>query len=116
MNILNRSAWIAGILALACTGAVADVHVSTAEAIQNAIERPNPEYAAIARQLKVVGKVEVEAVIAPDGSVESVKALTGNPLLSNAAVIAVKKWKFKPFTEKGEPARAIAVLSFEFKP
>jgi protein TonB len=115
MRILKRSAWIAGVLAVTCAGA-AEIRVSTADALQNATEKPSPEYTAIARQLKVVGKVEVEAVIAPDGTVESVKALTGNPLLSASAVNAVKRWKFKPFTENGEPARAVAVLSFDFTP
>ncbi len=111
----TRHAWMAGILAICSVAASAEIRVSAAEALQNAVVKPNPEFSSMARKLRVSGKVEVEAVVTVDGNVESAKALTGNPLLSNSAVDAVRRWKFKPFTSNGEPTRAIAVLSFTFK-
>ena len=104
-------------IALAFTPALfAEVRVTTAEAIKSALNKPNPEYSTMARQMKVVGKVEVEATVGTDGSVESVRVLTGNPLLTNSTVNAVKKWKFTPFTQNGEPSKAVATLSFDYKP
>jgi len=43
-----------------------------------------------------------------------VKPLTGNAVLMNAAVSAMKRWKFAPFTAEGKPVRAVADLSFKF--
>ena len=88
----------------------AELRIPEAEAKKAAIEKPPPAYPLAARQLKVVGKVEVEATVDGEGSVQEVKILTGNPLLTKAAVEAVKKWKFKPFD-----SAAVVSLSFEFR-
>ena len=102
---------------LLCAGfAAADIRVSTADALKNATSRPQPAYSPVARQMKVAGKVEVELVVDTTGAVESVKALTGNPLLTQSAVSAVQKWKFSPFTADGQPTKAVTTLSFDFKP
>jgi TonB family protein len=104
------------LLALVSLGPVyADVRVNHSDAIKAAVNKPAPDYSAIAKQMRVTGKVEVEAVIAPDGNVEDVRAISGNALLTPNVVSAVKKWKFTPFTEGGQPAKAIAVLSFNFQ-
>ncbi|MGH9627627.1 MAG: energy transducer TonB [Bryobacteraceae bacterium] len=94
----------------------ADVRVTMSDALKAAVSKPSPDYSPVARQMKVSGAVEVEATIAPDGTVENVKVLTGNPLLTSSAVKAVKNWKFTPFTVDGEPSRAVALLKFNFKP
>jgi outer membrane biosynthesis protein TonB len=44
-----------------------------------------------------------------------VHIVSGNPVLTKAAVEAVKKWKFTPVMEDGKPARAVAPISLEFK-
>lgn len=93
----------------------ADVRVNHSEAIKAAVNKPAPDYSAIAKQMRVTGKVEVEAVIAPDGNVVEVKALSGNALLTPNVVSAVKKWKFTPFTADGQPTKAIAILNFNFQ-
>ena len=49
-----------------------------------------------------------------EGDVAKVVPVSGNALLSSAAVNAVKKWKFKPFTAEGQPAKALVRLSFNF--
>lgn len=90
-------------------------HVTQAEAVKQALAKPQPEYPSIARQLKLEGKVEVEAAIGEDGSVESVKILNGNAVLTNAAASAMKHWKFQPFTDGGKAVKAVATLSFTFK-
>jgi protein TonB len=88
--------------------------VERTDAMKAATSRVAPDYPLAARQMKVAGKVEVEVVIKEDGSVDAAKALTGNALLTNAAVDAAKKWKFTPFTEGGSPTTAVTVLVFNF--
>jgi len=91
------------------------VHVSQSEAVKAAKEKVQPEYPAMAKQLHLEGTVQVEAHIGSSGTVEDVKPLTGNAVLMNAAVSALRKWKFTPFTADGKPTKAVADMSFSFK-
>lgn len=105
--------------ALACftvANLSADVRVSMTDAMKAATSRVQPQYPATARQMKIAGHVEVETVIGVDGSVESAKAISGNPLLTQPSVSAVEKWKFTPFQSNGTPTKAVVTLSFDFRP
>jgi TonB family protein len=55
-----------------------------------------PEYPELARRMNIRGVARVEATITPEGTVKSVKELGGNPVLVDALVRAVKKWKYEP--------------------
>ena len=55
-----------------------------------------PEYPELARKMNIRGIARVEATITPEGTVKSVKELGGNPVLVDALVRAVKKWKYEP--------------------
>jgi TonB family protein len=93
----------------------ADLRVSNSDAMKAATSKVAPDYPVIAKQLHIEGAVEVEAHIAEDGSVESVKPLTGNAVLANAAMAATKHWKFTPFMSGGKAVKAVAPLTFNFK-
>ena len=54
-----------------------------------------PAYPELAKKLNVSGSVKLEVLVGPTGSVKSVKALGGHPLLVDAAVLAVKQWKYE---------------------
>lgn len=105
-------------LAFAACGAIAGdlphLQVDEARAKRAAIEKPAPAYPAAARQMKITGVVQLEAIVREDGSVEEVKIVTGNSLLTKSSAEAVKNWRFKPFEADGKPARALVSLSFEF--
>jgi protein TonB len=92
-----------------------EIHVTQSEAVKNAKDKVQPDYPAMAKQLHLEGAVQVQAHISENGTVEEVKPLTGNAVLMNAAVAALKKWKFTPFTADGKPTRAVADMSFNFK-
>lgn len=68
------------------------------------------EYPQLAKQMGVSGKVKVEVTITPDGKVSNTKVVGGSPVLTSAAVDAVKKWKFEP-----GPKDTIEIIEFEFK-
>ncbi|HEV2198556.1 MAG TPA: energy transducer TonB [Bryobacteraceae bacterium] len=104
---------IAGLFAASVMGA--DMRVGSDDAMKAAVQKTQPIYPPIARQMHVAGRVEVEVIIAADGTVADVKVVTGNSLLTPAVVEAVKKWKFTPFTANGEPTKAVAALGFDFK-
>jgi len=89
--------------------------VTRAEAIGALVSKVQPEYPPVARQLKLEGTVELEALIAESGSVEDVTILSGNPVLTRPAVDAVRKWKFTPFLQEGKPTRVSAPITIVFK-
>jgi TonB family protein len=103
-------------LAIAPTSAGAQelLKVSEKEARQAALSKPEPGYPPIAAQLKISGKVTIELLIGTDGSVEGCEPVVGNPVLTGAAIRAVKTWTFKPFASAGRRSKAVARLSFEF--
>jgi TonB family protein len=73
--------------------------------------RVAPDYPELARRMNIHGIVKVEAVVRPNGSVKSTRVLGGNPVLLDAAITAVAKWKFEPSqTETTE------VVQLEFGP
>jgi periplasmic protein TonB len=92
------------------------VRVSETEARRAVVKKVEPEYPAMARQIRLSGQVQVDVVIAETGVVEKVNVIKGNVLLSNSAVSALKKWRFTPFTGgASKPTKAIASLTFDFR-
>jgi TonB family protein len=103
-------------LAVIAESSKADVRIGSVDAMKAATNKVQPEYPPIARQMKISGHVEIEAVISAEGSVINAKALSGNPMLTQPAISAVEKWKFTPFTSNGEPTKAVVTLGFDFRP
>jgi periplasmic protein TonB len=89
--------------------------VSKLDGLNNATSKVQPEYPQMARQLKIEGQVELEAVVAESGAVEKVNIVSGNPVLTRPAVDALKKWKFAPFTDSGKAVKAVVPVSLSFK-
>ena len=89
--------------------------VTKIEGLNAATPKVQPEYPAMAKQLKIEGAVELEAVVAESGAVEKVNIVSGNPVLTRPAVDAVKRWKFAPFTADGKVVKALVPISLSFK-
>jgi len=64
--------------------------------------RVEPVFPALARQLHRNGKVELRAVIATDGSVQSLEVVSGDPLFITSAMEAVRQWHYKPTYLNGQ--------------
>ena len=65
--------------------------------IKNKVE---PEYPEIARKMGLSGMVRLQIVVAPNGSVKDTKVIGGHPILVNAALEAVKKWRYESASEE----------------
>jgi TonB family protein len=107
-----------GLIALGAMAVIltADVRIGTTDALKAATTKVQPQYPPVARQMKISGHVEVEALVDTNGSVVSAKAVSGNPLLTQTAIAAVEKWKFTPFSSNGAPTKAVVTLGFDFRP
>lgn len=105
------------LLAVAVMPAVSEqlTNISEGAAKHAAITKPAPTISQLARQMKVSGRVEVAIQITEQGSVSTAKIVSGNPLLGESVIIAVKNWKFHPFQQNGADIPVTTILSFEFK-
>ena len=73
-----------------------------------------PVYPPIAQSARVQGIVIIEATIGPDGSVKDAKVLRGQPLLNEAALEAVRQWKYTPTLLNGVPVPVIMTVTVTF--
>ena len=90
--------------------------VSTYEANQHLAKRIEPAYPEMALAARIQGRVLLTVVIDPDGKVSNMKAVSGHPILVQAAQDAVKGWKFEPFKEGDKPVAVKATIELEFSP
>jgi protein TonB len=75
------------------------------------IHRVEPRYPALMIQLRRDGRVELHAIIARDGSIQSLEAVSGDPLFYQSALDAVSQWRYKPTTLNGEPVEIDTYIS-----
>jgi protein TonB len=78
------------------------------------IHKVTPVYPELAKRARITGVVSIEAIIAKDGAMRSVRVLGGHPLLINAAVDAVKQWRYRPTLLQGQPVEVITRIEVNF--
>lgn len=74
-----------------------------------------PVYPIIARNAHLQGVVILEAVLDVQGRVQSVRVLRSIPLLDQAAVDAVRQWRFTPARLNGEPVPVVMSVTVNFE-
>ena len=84
------------------------------EARKSVVQKVQPTYPPIARQINLSGRVVLDLIVGEDGTVEKTDVISGNPVLSSAAAAAGKRWKFQPFQADGKPAKTIVRVNFDF--
>jgi TonB family protein len=70
-----------------------------------------PVYPDLARRMKISGTVKVQLTVAPNGTVKDTTVVGGHPLLANAVIDAVRKWRFE-----ARPQATTETLEFRFDP
>jgi len=94
--------------------------VRTPVRVGGVVERPRkivdvaPVYPPVAIQAQIAGAVILEAVIAEDGTVRDLKVLRGKPLLDQAAIDAVRQWRFTPTRLGGVPVSVVMSVTVNF--
>jgi len=78
------------------------------------VNRVQPQYPPLARQTRISGTVRLHAIISKDGSVQQLEVLSGHPLLVQAALDAVRQWKYRPTTLNGEPVEVDTTIDVIF--
>jgi periplasmic protein TonB len=67
------------------------------------LQRVEPVYPALARHIHREGQVELRAVIAADGTIQSLQVVSGDPLFLRSATDAVTQWRYRPTILNGQP-------------
>lgn len=73
-----------------------------------------PIFPALAKQARIQGTVRLQAIIAKDGSVQELQVLSGPPLLVQAALDAVRQWRYSPTLLNGEPVEVVTTIDVIF--
>lgn len=79
------------------------------------IEEIRPQYPEQARRDGIEGGVWLEAMIDKDGKVENLSVINGHPLLAQAAVEAVRQWKYAPTYVGDKPVAVTTVIKVTFR-
>ena len=73
-----------------------------------------PIYPEIARLSRLEGKVTMEAILDAAGRVESVRVLSATPLFEDAALRAVRQWRYRPTELNGIPVPVLMTITVVF--
>jgi TonB family protein len=79
------------------------------------IHRVMPEYPELARRAGVQGTVVLETVVSVEGAVTKVKSVSGPEALSQAAMDAVRWWRYEPYSVNGQPATVETTVAIDFR-
>jgi len=80
----------------------------------NLINEVKPVYPPLARITRIQGVVILEAVINKEGRIDSLRVVSGHPILTQAAMDAVKQWKYRPTILNGEAVDVITTVTVTF--
>jgi TonB family protein len=107
---LRKTGVLLAVMAVA-VGAGVRAQEAPNEVLRRAKSKVQPMYPELARKMNLTGTVKVEVVVAPNGTVKDAKVVGGHPVLANAALDAVRKWRFEPAA-----AESSGVVDFKFEP
>jgi len=79
------------------------------------IASPRPAYPELARRARIQGIVKLQVKVKADGRIEVQKVLQGEPVLADAAMEAVKRWRAKPASINGTRVETISTVTFDFE-
>jgi protein TonB len=78
------------------------------------IRKVMPVYPEPARRMRISGVVRLQGIIAKDGTIQNLQALSGHPLLIPSALEAVRQWVYRPTILTGQPVEVIAPIDVIF--
>lgn len=79
------------------------------------INRVEPVYPRTASLIHLQGVVQLHALIAKDGTIQSLTVISGHPLLAAAALDAVRQWRYRPYLLNNEPVEVETFITVTFK-
>jgi protein TonB len=90
------------------------VSISEGVAVGLVIQKTAPVYPPLARAAHVSGTVVIQATISKNGAVGNLRVVSGPAMLRQAALDAVKNWRFRPYLLDGEPVEVNTAMNVTF--
>ncbi len=90
------------------------IRIPRAVGEEHLIHRVDPQYPQMAKIAHIQGNVVLQCMIDQQGNVATVKAISGHPILIQAALDAVKQWKYKPFLINGQAVSIETTVTVTF--
>jgi protein TonB len=89
-------------------------HVSSGVMRGMLIYKVVPTYPAVAQAIRASGTVVLQATISRTGAIENLRVVEGPALLRQAAVDAVKQWRYRPYSLNGQPVEVETTVDVQF--
>jgi periplasmic protein TonB len=90
------------------------VKVSQGVMAASILHQVQPSYTPVERTMRLSGEVLLHAIIGKDGSVRELQIVSGNPLLAQTAIAAVRQWRYRPTLLNGEAVDVDTIVSVKF--
>jgi protein TonB len=79
------------------------------------VSRIEPRYPRLALQMRRSGSVILHAIINRDGHIDALEVVSGSPFFAQAALDAVRQWRYRPTMLNGEPVEVETTITVEFR-
>lgn len=79
------------------------------------VQKTMPVYPAIAKATRTQGTVVLQATISRNGTIENLRVASGTAMLQQAAMDAVRSWRYRPYLLSGEPVEVETTVNVVFK-
>jgi len=90
------------------------VTISAGVMVGNLLLKTQPNYPPIAKAARVQGTVVLQATISKTGSIENLKVVSGPAMLQQAALDAVRTWRYRPYLLNNEPVEVETTVNVIF--
>jgi TonB family protein len=102
--------------ALATAPALPQLGVPVSQGIGGGVlvHRVQPVYPAEARRMRVQGSVVIDAIVTEQGQVDELKLVSGDSMLAEAAMDAVRRWRYTPYSLNGKPISKPTRITISF--
>ncbi|MGA2979521.1 MAG: energy transducer TonB [Terriglobales bacterium] len=111
VQALNRAFAVGLLLIGAWAASSSPLSWGQEEIARKAKSKVAPVYPELARRMNISGVVRVQVTVAANGSIKDAKLVGGHPVLANAALDAVRKWRYE-----AAPAESTGIVVFRFDP
>jgi TonB family protein len=81
----------------------------------NLIHRVDPDYPIFAKEHGIEGSVEMKVTVGPDGAVRQIEPISGQGILMEAAIAAVRKWRYTPTLLDTKPSESVVHVKLQFQ-
>jgi protein TonB len=78
------------------------------------LNKTAPSYPPIAKAARVSGTVVLQAMISKTGTIENLRVISGPAMLQQAALEAVKSWRYRPYLLNGDPVEVETTVNVVF--